>query len=129
MKESNFQFQDPYIISLEFKDNKNFDPENFENLKMNFDTNVSKSKTENKAFVSLSVTLGDEETSPFYIMIEMGAVFEWNDNFDKDTLEDLVSKNAPALLISYIRPVVASITSSSRFPSFNIPFVDFSSNA
>ena len=41
-------------------------------------------------------------------------------------VDQLLRQNAPALLLSYLRPTVAQITSSSEFETFDIPFVNFS---
>ena len=44
-------------------------------------------------------------------------------NFDYGIINAL-EINAPSLLISYIRPLVALVTGSSKYPAWNIPFLD-----
>lgn len=39
--------------------------------------------------------------------------------------EAMLKCNAPALLLSYMRPIVANITNVSKFPVYNLPFVNF----
>ena len=51
--------------------------------------------------------------------------FTWND-LDDEMVDTLLRQNAPALLLSYARPIIASITNASKFPTYNIPFFDFS---
>lgn len=36
--------------------------------------------------------------------------------------------NAPALLYSYIRPVIAEMTGNSMFPRYNLPFMNFTND-
>lgn len=124
MKESCFQFSDPYLIFLEYKDNINFDPNKLEDIKINFNNQTEKFSENKKATVTLNLEIGDNETNPFHINISMSSLFSWNDDFEEEIIKDFLEKNAIALLISYIRPIVASLTSSSRFPTFNLPFMD-----
>ncbi len=124
MRESSFQFKDPYISELNFKENEEFDIENFESLKMNFDISIKKSDSEPKALVTLKMQLGDEENCPFQLLVQIGAFFYWNSEFDNELVDDCLNKNAPALLISYVRPIIANVTSVSKYPAFNLPFID-----
>ena len=39
--------------------------------------------------------------------------------------EKLLTQNAPALLLSYMRPLVASATAASPYPAYHLPFIDF----
>lgn len=124
MKESNFQFKDPYILELNFKENENFVVEKFESLKSNFNVSINRSETELEAFITLEVNLGDNDRCPFQLSVKIGANFFWSEDFDEELVDICLNKNAPALLISYIRPIIANVTSFSRFPSFNLPFID-----
>ena len=36
----------------------------------------------------------------------------------------VLEKNAQALLIGYLRPIVANITNVSKFPAYNLPFIN-----
>ena len=40
-------------------------------------------------------------------------------------VDKLLNQNAPSLLLSYIRPIVVQITAASPFPTYNIPFMNF----
>lgn len=126
MKESFFKFNDPFLVSLEYIDNPNFNPHEFDNIEINFNNNIRKSDEDQKASVIVTAEIGDKVQCPFYIKVEMCAVFYWDNCEDEELIKTLLEKNAPSLLIGYIRPIISSITSSSRFPTFNLPFVDLS---
>ena len=89
-----------------------------------FETNIRDNPEGNEAFISVKVTIGDKVTNPFLLTAEMGAHFSWNSSEDEEMIHDLKKMNAPSLLISYIRPIVTVVTSASRFPALNIPFLD-----
>lgn len=125
MVESFFQFKDPLLIKLEYKENDSFDSEKFEQLKLDFGVSVNKENDSNAAFVALKLKIGENINSPFYLKIVMGSEFTWLENKDEFTINELLNINAPVLLTGYMRPIVSLITSSSRFPTFNLPFLDF----
>lgn len=37
----------------------------------------------------------------------------------------MINTSAPAPLLGYMRPIVASITNSSKYPAYNLPFINF----
>lgn len=78
--------------------------------------------------VELTIKIGKKELKqniPFYIELVIGSAFTWNDVFDENTLQILLSQNAPALLLSYARPIIHSLTSMTPFPAYNVPFYNF----
>lgn len=124
MKESFFKFSDPYISSFQYKDNDDFDPEKFEEMKINFKNKIMKDEDKQRALVEVTMKIGDEVNCPFSITIVMQSYFYWGDCDNKELIKNLLEKNAVSLLIGYIRPIVANITSFSRFPTYNLPFVN-----
>ena len=52
---------------------------------------------------------------PFYIKAIEGAKFRWNDELDDNMIDRLLNQNAPSLLLSYLRPIVAQVTSASKY--------------
>ena len=40
-------------------------------------------------------------------------------------INKLLNQNAPSLLLSYLRPVIAQVTMASPYGAYNIPFIDF----
>ena len=128
MKTSKFQFLNPYLEEVYFTANPDYDPEKNEGeIKMRnaFNIQVTQSKNENRANVKLTLETNTEnEKAPFKLHITVASDFKWEDLDDK-TVESMLNLNAPALLLGYMRPIVANITNSSKFPVYNLPFINF----
>lgn len=125
MNESKFQFSDPILEKVKFEVCEDFDADNFEGISIECNTNVIVVK-EQDAKVSLNVNIGNgNKNQPFDISIVMSADFNWDNTINEENAKKLLKVNGSAVLLSYIRPIVSSLTGSSRYPSFNIPFVDF----
>jgi len=82
----------------------------------------------NSSMVLLKLEIGSRDSSsPFYIQAEEVAIFNWDaDAIDESQRDKLLKQNAPALLLSYLRPTIAMITSASPYASYNVPFMNFS---
>lgn len=125
MKESEFKFVDPYLEKLVFFENKSFDAKKqevkFENI---FDIEINRKENENIAKVVLQLQVGTDGEAPFKLWIRVASNFMW-ENLSEEILDIMLNNNAPALLLGYMRPIVASITNSSKFPTYNLPFMNF----
>ena len=79
------------------------------------------------ASVVLSLELGEKKADcPFFLTIAEGANFRWDkESYSEEQQKKLLTQNAPALLLSYIRPLVASVTAASPYPTYHLPFIDF----
>ena len=108
--------------------NPEYDPEANEGdieMQNSFNIQVARSKNENRANVKLTLeTNAENEKAPFKLRITMASDFKWED-MDEKTVESMLKMNAPALLLGYMRPIVANITNSSNFPVYNLPFLNF----
>ena len=127
MKSSEFQFITPCLSKLDFKINNDYDDKE-EEIQLGLHVKVNKERVgECEAVVELEVIIGTEDnTAPFYIHISEGSLFRWEQGvYSEPEIEALLSQNAPALLLAYIRPIVANITGASKYASYNIPFVNF----
>lgn len=128
MKPSKFQFLNPYLEEVNFVANPNFiSSEEDSGLEMKniFNVEVKRSKSENRANVGLELEINPEnEQAPFKLRIKVASDFKWED-LEEKTVESMLNYNAPALLLSYMRPIVASLTNSSNFPAYNLPFINF----
>ena len=126
-KKSGFRFSNPELVHLEYETNQSFCEEPEIQLRINLSTDVKPYEGKSKAEVILTITLGGKtEKDPFYLEASEQATFDWSGSqFSDEALESLLSKNAPSLLLSYLRPIVASSTNWSRYGSYNIPFIDF----
>lgn len=123
--ESSFQFKNPVIKNLVFVLNEDFkiDGENQINIPHKLSSSVEK-HSDNMATVSLTVEIGEENSNyPFYILAIEESMFKWDGNIKDE--DPLLSQNAPALLLSYLRPIVATVTAASRYGSYNLPFINF----
>lgn len=134
MKKSKFQFKKPVIrkmsivahSSWEYKLEYQMDIDVRVHiyLKNETDCEIPLSKLKNEAIVSVEMCIGskNEALSPFYMEIEMAAQFKWDE--DVKNVEMFLKGNAPALLISYIRPNVAMLTAQLGIPAYHLPFID-----
>lgn len=127
MKDSGFQFVNPYLEELSFMANNEFNRENTElEIENKFSVEVAREKGDNRAKVGLTWEINQEKVAePFTLKIKMASDFKWEDDIDYDIVENMLQVNAPALLLGYMRPIVASITNSSAFPTYNLPFINF----
>lgn len=128
MKKSKFQFTDPELEKLEFDINAEYDADKFDGILMESHTQVKRDDS-NEAYVALTLRIGsNEENQPFIILVKMSANFSWEENLEEKLVKSLLKSNAPAALLSYIRPIVSMMTVSSKYPALNIPFIDFTQN-
>ena len=128
MKSSKFQFLNPYLEEVYFTINPEYAPDANEGeieMQNSFNVQVAQSKSQNRANVKLTLeTNAENEKAPFKLRITMASDFEWED-MDEKTIDSMLRLNAPALLLGYMRPIVANITNSSSFPVYNLPFFNF----
>ena len=127
-KSSKFQFVDPHLEEVNFIANPVFVSEADDGeieMQNSFNIQVKRSKDENRANVELTLETNTEnERAPFKLQIKVASDFKWED-LDEKTVDSMLNLNAPALLLSYMRPIVANITNSSKFPTYNLPFINF----
>lgn len=127
MEPSVFQFTNPVLTGTQFSVNSEFCNE--KELQMPVHINVANNwdKKSCRAAVQLTVSIGQENNDfPYFLQVIMNADFKWQqDVYKPEDITNLLSKNAPALLLSYVRPIVANITNASPFPVQNLPFFDF----
>lgn len=128
MRTSRFQFSNPILSGFQFVINDTYNADADE-LSVKLGININKKRIgETEAIVELTVKIGEKDnTAPFYIEATEGANFKWEkEAFDSDDkVERFLDVNAPALLLSYLRPIVANITIASKYPAYNIPFINF----
>ena len=130
MNKSNFRFSDPILLKFTFEINENFlaEAEKEFYVGQKFHVEVSRNPSEaGCASVVLNLELGEKTADcPFFLSIAEGANFRWdNDSYSEEQQEKLLTQNAPALLLSYMRPLVASATAASPYPAYHFPFIYF----
>lgn len=130
-KESKFQFRSrsPRLSSLEYFINEDFqfDDDSEElSLPIEMEVGVKEFKEEdNCTEVFLQIVLGDHDKAPFYLKAKEEAEFTWSEDLEKEKIRKLLNQNAPALLLSFLRPIIKEITSDLPYGSYYIPFMDF----
>lgn len=125
MKPSKFRFVNPYLKEINFVTNPDFNGEDEIEMQNSFNIHVKQSEDENRANVELELEINTHnEQAPFKLRITVASDFKWDDLDDK-TVDTMLNLNAPALLLGYMRPIVASVTNSSIFPAYNLPFINF----
>ena len=114
MKVSEFQYTNPHLTEMVFTENPNFvmNKEKIE-ITENILSNIKKLEG-NHAVISVSLVLGDlddfENDQPFALKCTVEAEFEWSEKIQNGgKIDVLLEKNAQALLIGYLRPIVANI--------------------
>lgn len=76
--------------------------------------------------MTLTLNVNKENAkAPFMIEISAASDFKWDDHVENDLADNMLHVNAPALLLGYMRPIVANITNSAGYPAYNVPFINF----
>ncbi|RRD94316.1 hypothetical protein EII17_08870 [Clostridiales bacterium COT073_COT-073] len=127
--ESKFQFRNPRLSSLEYfiREDFQFD-DNSEELSLPIEMTVGVkefNKEDNCTNVFLQIVLGNHDKALFYLKAKEEAEFTWSEDLEKEKIAKLLKQNAPALLLSLLRPIIKEITSDLPYGSYYIPFMDF----
>jgi len=133
MKESVFQLiGKPRISTFEFKLNKEYKFDGEIKLELSSNVQISKGIDEHDYQAVVTLSLGIFETcnlidSPFQINAEIEGNFKWMENLEKDqnSLDMMLKQNAPAILYSYIRPIITMMTVEANLPPLVIPLMNF----
>lgn len=129
--QSTFQFSNPAMIEVHFVIHKDFNAEVMgDELEMPIQVMFPPPSTietqSNSVAAQLTVEVGkDDSTFPFFLSVTMGADFRWEETLPEEMVKQMLSRNAPMLLLAYARPLVAQITGSSPAGPIHIPFLNF----
>ena len=129
MKKSILKFKNPILKEIEYKINEKFVENDRISLDINLETKISKG--EESAIVEVCLKIFDDSDNievPFSMKIVMFGEFSWDNDADKSVINKLLETNAPAIIISYIRPYVSTVTVGSGFAPLILPVFDLSSN-
>ena len=121
MKNSPFKFQAPTLTRLSFVLNEEF----FEsggtiNPEISFENNF-----EVKVELVCRIYPSDKTKAPFTVEAAIVSIFSWDKGLNPNIVDNLLQRNAPALLLGYLRPIIATVTNTPRTPAYHIPFMDF----
>lgn len=133
LKPSNFQLiGKPRVTKKNFQLNKEFDfPEE---VSLEIDNNIKVVKTSEEDMIATVIlnlkffNASDLTEVPFKLEIEIEGMFQWGETVEEDTadLETLLYQNAPAILYSYLRPIITSASIEANLPPLVIPLMNFS---
>lgn len=127
MKKSNFQFSDPHIEKIDFRVNKHTIKQDNLPINIKVDTEIEHKKYEAVAKLTIIVGDIDDEDSllnSIYFNGVISANFKWDMSI-KDP-EKMLEVNGGAVLLSYFRPILATLTMQAGIKPLNLPFVNFS---
>ena len=122
LKKSKFKFERPILKRFLFNENKNFEEK--EELKIEIELEKRIEKEDKNGEVSIIFKTVNSNEIPFFIEVEINSKVMWDDGLTEEEIKNALEINAPSLLISYVRPLVALVTGNSKYPSWNIPFLD-----
>lgn len=126
VKSSTFQFTKPKMIKFESELLSDFNPDEKSEYQVHLDKNIQREKNQPVASVIVGWAISPEKSKNPEIRIEivMQAFFKWNEELSDKQIEDLLNLNGVSLIISYMRPIVASMSYNATGKSIDIPFVD-----
>jgi len=132
LKLSSFQLIDkPRVTKNIFQVNKEFDFQG--EISLEIDNNIKTVKIADEkmtAIVVLNLNFfgsKDFKEVPFKLEMEIEGMFGWDEELEKnDTqLEGLLKENAPAILYSYLRPIITTISIDANLSPLVIPLMNF----
>ena len=126
MKQSNFQFTNPHIEKIDFRIS-NIKPTS-NHMPISIEVKSKKNLEDKEATVELNLIVGkinrnNEVGTSLYFNGIIVADFKW-DNEVKD-LDKMLEINGGTVLLSYIRPILATLTMQAGLKPLNLPFVNF----
>ncbi len=125
---SPFQFTAPLLTESHFVVHREKRDKDVVNIHLH--RNIMKSDTNPlQALVEVKLQLNkiedkEIEDSCFVAEVTMQSAFSWPEELTEQQVKNLLEINAPALLISYIRPIIVQLTSASPMPVYNLPFLN-----
>ena len=128
MKKSFFNLIERTTEEVIFKKNDDYiAPKEGTSVVFNYHSDII-NRTEKQATIKFTFILFSEETlknSPFYLSITEKGTFEWNEETDEDTINNLLEVNAPSILLSYMRSTISHLTAYSGYPALIVPLFNF----
>lgn len=132
MKPSNFQLMEkPSVTKNIFMINKDFDFQGEVSLEIDSDIRViDEIGIPMASIVVLNLKFfknSEFKNVPFSLEIEIEGVFGWDEDLEKnpEQLEVLLRNNSPAILYSYLRPIITTTSVDANLPPLVIPLMDF----
>lgn len=121
----------PRITKNVFIVNKEFEFQDEISLEIDNDIKiVNLPETSMASIVTLNLKFfknSEFEKVPFNLELEIEGKFGWDEELDENPkhLEVLLKENSPAILYSYLRPVITTISVNANLPPLVIPLMNF----
>lgn len=121
----------PSVTKNIFKVNKDFDFKG--EISLEIDSNIEVIDSTEASMASIVILnlkfFKDSkfETVPFYLELEIEATFGWDEGLDgnSEQLKILLKENSPAILYSYLRPIITTTSVNANLPPLVIPLMNF----
>lgn len=120
------------MTNLSFNINKEYEFKEELTLKINNDVKIlqqeNKDRREAAIILNLDIFKSDEVNDvPFNLTIEIEGIFRWDEELEKNNniLDIMLKQNAPAILYSYMRPIITLLTVEANMPPLVIPLMNF----
>ena len=126
-------FENYVIDESYYKVNDNFDYSQDElNMPVTFSAEVGVNKKHKKAYVIININLGNSEENvsdiPFTCKVSVRGIYGYDseDFVTDESLKEILSKNAVAILYPYVRTYIATLTNlGNQFPAYTLPVMNF----
>ncbi len=124
-KESPFQLVKlPVIKDLKFSTASNILENKKPKINISIKGNSKRVENKNEAIIELDLELKTLEADFFELNAKIVANCSWNNGVTEKEISAFLDVTAPALMLSYIRPVISNITTYAGVPPFIIPLLD-----
>lgn len=126
MQKSSFQFSNPHIERIDFRINET--TLNTNSLPINMEVISEIDSEKNESITKLNIIVGelsddDLLLNAMYFNGIISANFKWDENIKNP--EKMLKVNGGAVLLSYFRPIIATLTMQAGVRPLNLPFVNF----
>lgn len=133
LKESDLQLLGkPKLNNIIYETNRDFEIEGPLPLEISNDIRIIKDADEQttEAIVVLKIDIfaaRELAEVPLKLNIEIEGCFKWTKELqeNKELLDILLRQNAPAILYSYLRPIITLITVEANLPPLVLPLINF----
>jgi preprotein translocase subunit SecB len=133
LKESDLQLLGkPKLNNIIYETNRDFEIEGPLPLEISNDIRIIKDADEQttEAIVVLKIDIfaaRELAEVPLKLSIEIEGCFKWTNELqeNKELLDILLRQNAPAILYSYLRPIITLITVEANLPPLVLPLINF----
>ena len=124
MEQSNLQFTNPRIEKIDFRVNNEATTDN---MPISIEVESEVISDIKQAIVKLNLVVGEMDDGNIVTSIYFDGVivadFQWNDEVKKP--DSMLKVSGGTVLLSYIRPILASLTMQAGMKPLNLPFVNF----